>query len=78
METIEVTARWDVDGQVTPVQFRWQGAPVQVETVGRRWQDDAGLHALVSALGGRTFELVFDPKTMKWSLGFQSRSPNMV
>ncbi len=78
MEAIEVTARWDAEGQVTPVQFIWKGTPVQVETIGRRWQDDAGVHALVKALGGKTFELVFDPKALKWFLGFLDQSPWMV
>ncbi len=78
METIEVTARWDENGEVTPVQFRLKGTPIQVETIGRRWQDERGLHALVKALGGRTFELVFSPTEMRWYLAFQSQTPAVV
>jgi hypothetical protein len=78
METIEVTARWDENGEVSPLQFLMNGTPIQVETIGRRWQDEHGLHALVKALGGRTFELVFDPAEMKWFLGFQGPSANFV
>jgi hypothetical protein len=78
METIEVTARWEEDGQVTPVQFRLKGTPLQVETIGRRWKDEAGLHVLVKAFGGRTFELVFDPAAMKWFLGFQGPSAAVI
>jgi hypothetical protein len=78
MEAIEVTARWQETGEVTPIQFRLKGTPVQVETIGRSWQDEHGRHALVQALGGRTFELVFDPAEMKWFLGFQGPSANYV
>ncbi len=78
METIEVTARWGEDGQVSPVQFRLKGTPLQVETIGRRWQDQAGLHILVQALGGRVYELVFDPAALKWSLAFQGQSATVV
>jgi hypothetical protein len=78
METIEVTARWDEDGQVSPLQFRWKGTILHVEAIGRRWQDEAGLHALVKAMEGRTFELVFKPDEMKWFLGYQDQSPARV
>jgi len=78
METIEVTARWGEDGQVSPVQFRLKGTIVHVDTIGRRWQDEAGVHALVKALGGRTFELIFNPTELKWFLGFQDQSPARV
>jgi hypothetical protein len=78
MQAIEVTARWGADGEVTPIQLRIEGTPIQVETVGRRWQDERGLHALVKATGGQTYELHFDPAELKWFLIFQGASPRYI
>ncbi|HEY3343434.1 MAG TPA: hypothetical protein VGJ97_00810 [Anaerolineaceae bacterium] len=78
MQAIEVTARWGADGEVTPVQFRLEGSPIQVETIGRRWQDERGLHVLVKAQGGQTYELAFSPVALKWFLSFQGASPRYI
>ena len=73
MEAIEVTARWDSTGRVEPLRFNTGGAPAEVEATGRQWVDAAGLHVLVQAHAGRTFELIFDPRELLWRLGFEGK-----
>ncbi len=73
MQAIEVTARWDDKGRVTPLRFILGGVPAEVEATGRQWKDPAGLHVLVQAQAGRTFELIFDPQELLWHLGFEGR-----
>jgi hypothetical protein len=68
MESIEVTAHFDLTGQPTPLEFTWQGRHYQVESTGRRWQAPDGQHILVMTPGGRMFELVFTPEG-RWLLG---------
>ena len=78
MEAIEVTARWDKSGRVTPLRFIHGGVPVQVEAAGRQWTDSAGLHVMVQAEGGRAFELVFDTQALHWYLGFEGTTRPVV
>ena len=78
MQAIEVTARWDDSGQVTPLRFSQGGVSAQVESVGRQWKDAAGLHVLVQANGGRAYELVFMPAEMRWFMGFAGHSPAVI
>jgi hypothetical protein len=66
MEPIEVNARFELDGKVTPLRFKWKGQDYQVEGTGRRWQAQDGLHLLVMAAGERVFELLFIPKDGQW------------
>ena len=66
MEPIEVTARFDVDGTVTPLRFSWKGQDYPVEGAGRRWLDEDGLHILVMAAGERVFELLSVPQEGRW------------
>ena len=66
MDPVEVTARYDMDGKVTPLRFSWQGRDYMVEGTGRRWQADDGLHLLVMAAGERVFELLFVPQDGRW------------
>ncbi len=66
MEPIEVTARFDRDGGITPLDFTWQGRKYPVTDVGRRWTDEEGEHILVMAGGERVYELVF--ASGRWSL----------
>lgn len=74
MEAVEVVARFDDQGNITPLQFNWQGSPYQVESVGRRWRDEAGQHILVMAPGGRVFELLYTFSEGRWYL--RSIGPN--
>jgi hypothetical protein len=68
MEAIEVTAHFDLQGEIEPRSFKWQGSTYPVESTGRRWRDDKGVHILVMAGGERVFELLFDTRTGRWFL----------
>ncbi len=65
-EPIEVTARFDEDGKVTPLELRWKGSQPRVESTGRSWKDEAGLHILVQVVSGRMYELIFRSGEGKW------------
>jgi hypothetical protein len=47
MEPVEVIARFDDQGRLTPLSFTWQGRSFPVDSTGRRWQDPhrAGVRA---------------------------------
>jgi hypothetical protein len=66
MDPIEVTARFELDGKVTPLRIKWKGHDYLIEGTGRRWQAQDGLHLLVMAAGERVFELLFIPKDGQW------------
>lgn len=68
METIEVTALFDIQGNITPLSFIWQGRAYRVESTGRRWEAKDGLHILVMVPGNRAHHLVFNPKDCLWKL----------
>ncbi len=74
MQAIDVVARWGADGRVDPTQFVWNESVYPVQAVGRQWTDDIGLHVLVMASGGRSFELVFERAALTWSLGKPGQS----
>lgn len=59
LQKIEVAARQDDRGKWMPLRFQFQKREWIVEDVGRRWEDDTGLHILVLAGGAQFFELVF-------------------
>jgi hypothetical protein len=66
MHPIEVTARFGLDGQIHPLRFIWKDQVYPIESTGRRWTDEAGLHLLVLTPGGMTFELCFAPPEARW------------
>jgi hypothetical protein len=68
MELIQVTARFDLDGKITPIEFTWNGRQYTLDSIGRRWQDEKGVHILVMIPGGRVFELLFVPAEGCWYL----------
>jgi hypothetical protein len=68
MELIQVTANFDLDGKITPIDFTWQGRQYTIESVGRRWRDEQGTHILVMIPGGRVFELLFGSAEGYWYL----------
>lgn len=68
MEPLEVTAKFDEDGKITPLRFTWKGKDYLVETTGRHWEDSDGVHILVMVPGERIFELVFDAAQVRWFL----------
>ncbi len=69
MEPIDVTARFDEHGTITPLQFTWKGSANRVQSTGRRWLDEAGLHILVEAASGQIYELTFKSSENRWYLG---------
>ncbi len=68
MEPIEVTARFDAQGQITPLRFTWKGRSYLVESTGRRWTDPAGQHLLIMVVSGAMFELLYTPGESRWYL----------
>ncbi len=72
MESIEVTARFDLDGKITPLRFVWRGQSYQVSATGRQWQQAGEWHVLVMVPGEQVYELVFDPGQRCW---YMARSP---
>jgi hypothetical protein len=68
MDRIDVNAKWIGDDQPYPTWFAWQGLEYSIENLGRRWEDEAGLHILCAVKGGQVFELIYK-KAWGWSLG---------
>jgi hypothetical protein len=58
VEAVEITVTVDAEGRVRPLRFKWRGRAYRVESVGRSWEDTAGLHVLVMTASGRMFELL--------------------
>jgi Uma2 family endonuclease len=77
MELIEVVARFDLQGKITPLRFTWQGQKYAVTATGRRLQYEAGLHILVMAPGEHVYELVYIATEMRWYLK-QIRTHNLT
>ena len=69
MDPIEVTARFDEEGKITPLSFRWQGSLYTVQSTGRRWEDGEGVHILAMAPGDQVVELVYAPAYHRWYMG---------
>jgi hypothetical protein len=69
MDPIEVTVRFDPQGQITPLRFTWKDRSYLVESTGRRWTGADGQHILVMTGGGAMFELLFSPGEGRWYLG---------
>lgn len=68
MEPIEVTARFEPEGKIVPLSFTWQGQTYPVDSTGRHWEDQAGLHTLVMVPGERVYELIFIRAESRWYL----------
>ena len=66
MDPIEVTAHFDEQGTLTPLQFKWKGTLHHVESSGRRWEDERGLHILVMVMSGRILELTYRGEERRW------------
>lgn len=69
MQPIDVIARFNRDGKVTPLRFTWMDSEYLVESTGRHWETSEGQHVLVMIPGGRIFELVFSLSHRRWFLG---------
>jgi hypothetical protein len=70
MEPVEVIARIDAQGRLTPLSFTWRGQSISVASSGRRWQDERGEHILVMIPFEQVCELVFDRSENRWYLRF--------
>jgi hypothetical protein len=70
MEPVEVTARFDLQGVITPLNLISDQKTIPVTGVGRRWSDSQGVHILVMAPGGQIYELLFASAQNRW---FMSR-----
>jgi hypothetical protein len=68
MEPIEVTARFDANGKITPVKFTRQGVACRVESIGRSWQANDGVHILVMTPENKVYHLLFKPAGGNWYL----------
>ncbi len=67
-EIIEVTAKFDGRGRISPVRFIWRDHHYRIDGTGRRWVDDGGQHILVMDPRRRVFHLLFDPQESLWYL----------
>jgi hypothetical protein len=77
-EVVEVTARWDTQGEITPLSFSWQGRTYPVVSIGRRWRDEAGQHILCMTAGDQIFELVFHATQEHWLMTFHPARPTLA
>lgn len=77
MEPVTVTARFDLQGKIIPLKLTWQGREYAVDSTGRRWQDDAGMHMLVMVVPEQVFELLFVPFEGRWYLK-RSKAPATI
>ncbi len=68
MDKIEVTVRFDLQGQITPINFTWKDQTYPVISTGRRWSDGQTIHILVMIPSQRIFELVYAPIESYWYL----------
>jgi hypothetical protein len=70
-DPIAVEARFEPDGSIQPGALVWHGHRIDVQSVGRQWDEDDGRHILVLS-AGKQAELVYRPADAAWNL---RRSP---
>ena len=73
-EEVSVEAQFDVTGEITPRRFAWRGRTLPVEGVGRRWKEGDERCFMVMAMGGQSFELRLDERTLRWQI---ARAPSL-
>jgi len=69
MEPIEVTTRYNQQGDIIPPSFIWRDREYSVISVGRVWQDEVGHHILVMVPDEKVYELIYSPKELRWYMG---------
>jgi hypothetical protein len=69
MEPIQVTARFDPNGEIQPESFQWKGREYPVVSTGRQWFDEKGCHVLVMDPDDQVYELIFVPAVLIWYMG---------
>lgn len=67
-EPVQVSADWAEQRGFIPRQFIWQGRLYPVDSTGRSWEDEQGLHILCMVPGGQVFELIFHLNPAGWLL----------
>ena len=68
MDRVEVTAYFDIHGNITPINFVWNRSTFGIEDTGRRWEAKGGKHMLVMTAGNLVFHLMFEFNTCTWNL----------
>jgi hypothetical protein len=68
MEKIEVTARFGLDGQVYPLRFIWENRTYRIDSIGRQWEADGGVHFLVMTPMNEVYELLYLPVSRMWRI----------
>jgi hypothetical protein len=72
-EEIEVEARFETDGSVTPLRFRVGAQNHTVTSVGRAWDvAGEGRHILVMDERQRVYELLLEAATLRWRLAWSA------
>jgi hypothetical protein len=66
MEPVEVTARFDPQGVITPLNIMKDQKNIPVTGVGRHWSDPQGVHILVMVPGEQIYELLFANAQNRW------------
>jgi hypothetical protein len=74
-ETINVTAKFDERGRISPLRFIWREKHFRVDATGRRWADEEGQHILVMDTRRRVFHLLYEPQASLWYLVRGSAMP---
>jgi nicotinamide-nucleotide amidase len=77
LRPVQVEIRSAASGDPTPLSFTWQGRSFPINDWGRRWRDETGLHILVMAHAGNSFELV-QAADGAWFLNTTSLPPSYV
>ncbi len=64
-EPVEVTARFERDGGITPLYLHRGGTRLPLQA-GKRWANQSGTHALVLLPDGSSAHLFFSAETRRW------------
>jgi len=75
MDKIEVTAHFDIHGNISPLNFVWNRSTFRIEDTGRRWEAKGGKHMLVMTADNRVFHLMYEFNTCTWKLVLSHISP---
>ena len=62
MDPIEVTVRFDPQGNIIPLSFVWQRRTYRIDSIGRQWEAKDGQHILVMTSGTRAHHLLHTAK----------------
>lgn len=67
-EPVEVEARFEAGGRVTPLHITRGARRVPVIDVGRQWDAGGGRYVLVTTPDGSSYELRLDKESMSWQI----------